>query len=666
MVLSWGRSEAAQKRFGLRRLLSILGFWAVLSPSIASAGERVPIEVYGKLPSIEAPRLSPDGQTMAFLSSVRGRRCLVIHPLAVGADSGHAVCPGNYEVRSFAWKNPDRLIVEVYTQGQSHGDELRTQSRLVALDLNGRDAVPLAEPATERAVDFGQDRIIDMLPDDPGHVLVAAYRPDGDSPDVVKVAIETGHRRTVVTGQDRIMNWKTDAQGEVRVGVAVDDGMIKVYYRDDADGPFRLIRQVPAADASKFAVLAIGRDPGTLWVASTERTGFRAVYRYDVATDRLLDAYASVPGADIDSLVVDRGLPLGYGYTVDEPTMIYTDASFRLDAEQVAAALPQYHATVVDSAADGRRLLVLAGGGNRPGAYFILTRARNTATLEPLGAIRPDIPEAALAPVTPVAYAARDGLTIHGYVTLPPGRSMADKQPIPFVVLPHGGPSTRDVLGFDYLAQMIASQGYGVLQPNYRGSRGYGGDFEKAGFAQWGLKMQDDVTDGTQWLIDRKLADPRRICVVGWSYGGYTALMGAIKTPSLYRCAASMAGVSDLRRRLDRANQSRFADINLPRFDSDPAIIDANSPVLHADRIQIPVFLAHGRRDFTVSVEDSEAMEDALRRLGKPVETLYFDDDDHYLFREGDRIAFLKALAGFLTANLGPGATAGQGATATN
>jgi dipeptidyl aminopeptidase/acylaminoacyl peptidase len=636
-------------------------------PLAARAGDLVPIEVYGKLPSIEAPRLSPDGQTTAFLSSVRGRRCLVIHPLTVdAADSGHAVCPGNYEVRSFAWKNPDRLIVEVYSQGLPHGDELRTQSRLVAIDLNGRNAVPLVEPATERAVDFGQDRIIDMLPDDPGHVLVAAYRPDSDSPDVVKVAIETGHRRTVVTGQDRIMNWKTDALGQVRVGVAVDDGMVKVYYRDDGDGPFRLIRQVPAADASKFAVLAIGRDPGTLWVASTERTGFRAVYRYDVATDRLLDAYASVPGADIDSLVVDRGLPLGYGYTVDEPTMIYTDGGFRLDAEQVAAALPQYHATVVDSAADGRRLLVLANGGNRPGAYFILTRARNTATLEPLGAIRPDITEAALAPVTPVAYAARDGLTIHGYVTLPPGRSMTDKQPLPFVVLPHGGPSTRDILGFDYLAQMIASRGYGVLQPNYRGSRGYGGDFEKAGFAQWGLKMQDDVTDGTQWLIDRKLADPKRICIVGWSYGGYTALMGAIKTPYLYRCAASMAGVSDLRRRLDRANQSRFADINLPRFDSDPAIIDANSPVLHADRIQIPIFLAHGRRDFTVSVEDSEAMEDALRRLGKPVETLYFDDDDHYLFREEDRIAFLKALAGFLAANLGPGATAGQGATATN
>jgi dipeptidyl aminopeptidase/acylaminoacyl peptidase len=652
----------------LKRPLLVLGLLFNVPPLVpAHAVEPLPVEVYGKLPSIEAPRLSPDGAAMAFLSSIKGRRCLVIHHLDMrGPDAGRAVCPGNYEVRSFAWKNPDRLIVEVYTQGQSHGEELRTQSKLVAIDTNGRNAVPLVEPANERAVDFGQDRVIDMLPDDPGHVLIASYRAENDSPDVIKVAIQTGHRRTVVPAQYRITNWKTDGTGQVRLGVAVDDGMIKVYYRDDGDSPFRLIRQVPAADASKFAVLAIGREPGTLWVASTERTGYRAVYRYDVATDKLLEAYASVPGADIDSLVVDRGQPLGYGYTIDEPVMVYTDPNFRQDAEQVATALPQYRTNVVDSAADGHRLLVLAAGGNLPGSYFILTRGKNTAALEPLGAIRPDIPSTALAPVTPISYRARDGLTIHGYITLPPGRSLSDKTQIPFVVLPHGGPSTRDVLGFDYLAQMIASRGYGVLQPNYRGSRGYGGDFERAGFAQWGLKMQDDVTDGTQWLIDRKLADPSRICIVGWSYGGYTALMGAIKTPKLYRCAASMAGVTDLRRRLDRANQSRFADLNLPRFDSDPAIIEANSPVLHADRIQIPIFLAHGRRDFTVSVEDSESMEDALRRAGKPVQALYFDDDDHYLFREEDRITFLKALEGFLAVNLGPGFASVPGATATN
>jgi dipeptidyl aminopeptidase/acylaminoacyl peptidase len=178
--------------------------------------------------------------------------------------------------------------------------------------------------------------------------------------------------------------------------------------------------------------------------------------------------------------------------------------------------------------------------------------------------------------------------------------------------------------------------------------------------------MQDDVTDGVQWLIDKKYADPKRVCIVGWSYGGYTALMGAIKTPDLYRCAASMAGVTDLRRRLDRANQSRFADLNLPRFDSDPATIAANSPVLHADQIRVPILLAHGKRDFTVSVEDSEAMEAALRQLGKPVRTLYFPDDDHYLFREADRIAFLEAVSAFLAENLGPGVPVMPGATATN
>ncbi|MDB5396304.1 MAG: family peptidase [Rhodospirillales bacterium] len=637
----------------------------LLSAAPAHADGPVPIEAYGKLPAIEGPRLSPDGNTIAFLSSINGRRCLVIHRLDSDRPN-HGICPGNYEVRSFSWKNADRLIMDVYVQSRPVGSELRTESRLLAIDLNGRRGVPLMESRAERSVDFGQDRIIDMLPEDPGHVLIAAYRADADSPDVVKVDIDTGHRHTIVTGQNRITNWKTDASGQVRLGTAVQDGILSTYYRNDADSPFRIIRQVEAANASKFSPLAVGSDPGTLYVASTEPTGRRAIYRYDVKTDRLLEPYASNPDVDIDSLVVDRGTPLGYGFTTDEPNLVYTDSAFRADAQQVAAALPQFRTTVVDSAAGGRRLLVLAAGGNRPGSYYVLTRADGKATLAPLGAIHPDIPDGALAPVSPVTYQSRDGLTIHGYVTLPPGMSVSDKRPIPFVVLPHGGPSARDSLGFDYLAQMIASRGFGVFQPNYRGSRGYGGAFERAGFQQWGLKMQDDVTDGTQWLINQKLAVPGRICIVGWSYGGYVALMGAIKTPGLYRCAVSMAGVTDLRRRLDRANQSRFADLNLPRFDSDPAVIEANSPVLHADQVRIPVLLAHGRRDFTVSVFDSEDMEAALKKAGKPVKSLYFDDDDHYLFREEDRIAFLKALDGFLAENLGSRVSSTPGATATN
>jgi dipeptidyl aminopeptidase/acylaminoacyl peptidase len=416
-----------------------------------------------------------------------------------------------------------------------------------------------------------------------------------------------------------------------------------------------MIKEVPAARASTFALLAVGDRPGLLYVASTEPTGRRSIYEYDVAQARFLDAYASHPDVDIDMLVIDHGHALAYGYTVDEPTLVYTDPSLRADADQVAASLPGFRTTVVDGTADGKRLLVLAAGGNRPGRYYLLTRSGDKAVLAPLGDIRPDIPDSALAPVRPVQYRARDGLTIHGYVTLPPD---APAGPIPFVVMPHGGPSARDVLGFDYIAQMIASRGYGVLQPNFRGSRGYGGAFEEAGFQQWGLKMQDDLTDGVQWLIAQGLADAKRICIVGWSYGGYAALMGAIKTPDLYRCAVSMAGVTDLTRRLDRAQQSRFADLNLPKFDSDPQAVIANSPALLADRIKIPILLAHGRRDFTVPVADTEAMEAALRKAGKPVQALYFDDDDHYMYREEDRIAFLEALDSFLAQSLGDGARA--------
>jgi dipeptidyl aminopeptidase/acylaminoacyl peptidase len=630
-----------------KRLTPLSAFAALLI--VPALADPLPVEAYGKLPAIESPRLSASGDRMAFLSSVNGRRCLVVYKFIEGGGN-RALCPGSYEVRSFAWKNDDRLILDVYSYTSPSGDQLRTESRLISVDPRGRDLVTLGPSRAERAVDFGEDEIIDMLPGDRNHVLISLYRSNAESPDVLSANVYNGRIRTAVAGQSGISGWKTDFRGQVRVGTAVQNGVVRVYYRDDDESPFRLIRETPAARASEFSVLALGDRPGLLYVASTARTGRRAVYAYDVATDRLGEAYAENPDVDIGRLVVNEGHPAGYSYTVDEPTWVYTDPAFRADAAAAAAALPRFRTFIVDETSDGRRTLILGAGDNRPGAYFLLTREKGKGTLEKVGDIRPDIPESALAPVRPILYRARDGLTIHGYLTLPPG---GGSDPLPFVVLPHGGPSTRDVLGFDYLAQMIASRGYGVLQPNFRGSTGYGGAFEQAGFQQWGLKMQDDVTDGARWLIAQGLADPARICIVGWSYGGYAALMGAIETPDLYRCAVSMAGVTDLRKRLDRIGASRFADLNLPRFDQDPAALLANSPVLQADRIRIPVLLAHGRRDFTVSAAETEAMENALRAAGKSVRALYFDDDDHYLFRERDRIRFLEALEEFLAANLG-------------
>jgi dipeptidyl aminopeptidase/acylaminoacyl peptidase len=272
------------------------------------------------------------------------------------------------------------------------------------------------------------------------------------------------------------------------------------------------------------------------------------------------------------------------------------------------------------------------------------------ASLEPIGDTYPYIPDESVAPIKSIVYRARDGLQIHGYLTMPLGKVDG---PIPFVVLPHGGPYSRDYKEFDYIAQMIASRGYGVLQPNFRGSTGYGGAFLEAGFREWGRKMQDDVTDATKWLIDQKLADPSRICIFGWSYGGYAALMGAIREPTLYRCAASMAGVTDLKH--IQPNSGRMlSGVAVPVLNGDRSLIAENSPAKNADKIMIPILLAHGEQDLNVSVEDSTEMEAALKSAGKKVDSIYFGGDDHFLFLEGDRIAFLKKLDSFLRENLGP------------
>jgi len=310
------------------------------------------------------------------------------------------------------------------------------------------------------------------------------------------------------------------------------------------------------------------------------------------------------------------------------------------------------HVELIDRTDDGHRDLILASTGAQPETLYLLDRAAGKpSTLNPIGATYPWIPDAAAAPVKPVDYPARDGLKIHGYITFPPGP--APTGPIPFVVLPHGGPGARDKLDFDFLAQMIASRGYGVLQPNFRGSTGRGVAFEAAGLQEWGLHMQDDVTDGTKWLIDQTLADPQRICIVGWSYGGYAALMGAIKEPGLYRCVASMAGVTDLKREFGWPQQQRslFGGGSL---EGDLAHLDENSPLRQADKIKVPILLLHGKLDINVPDEDTEKMAKALESEHKKFEVVYFPDDDHYLFHEANRMTLMTKLEKFLKDNLGP------------
>jgi dipeptidyl aminopeptidase/acylaminoacyl peptidase len=293
--------------------------------------------------------------------------------------------------------------------------------------------------------------------------------------------------------------------------------------------------------------------------------------------------------------------------------------------------------------------VILATGPRVPGTYYLLSR--ENLELSRIGDryashLKPE----QLHDVERVSYVARDGLTIPAYLTRPVASG-----PLPMVVLPHGGPTTRDYLGFDPVAQFLASRGLAVLQPNFRGSSGYGAAFEAAGYGEWGLAMQDDVTDGVRAMIERGIADAERICIVGWSYGGYVALMGAVKTPDLYRCAVSGAGITDIRRMLSEGARYKFGLKDRPAvgdYQKDRGKLKDTSPINNVEAIKIPILLVHGDKDRSVPIGHSKKMAAKLKKLGKPHRMVVLKDGNHRLSLERNRVQFLRELESFLTENL--------------
>lgn len=276
---------------------------------------------------------------------------------------------------------------------------------------------------------------------------------------------------------------------------------------------------------------------------------------------------------------------------------------------------------------------------------------------ESLGQYYPDLKSEMLGEVIPVGYSARDGQRIPSYVTLPPTvRDTSQIKDLPFIVLPHGGPYARDSQRFDYFSQFFASRGFAVLQMNFRGSEGYGEAFEKAGRENW-MIMQDDVEDGTKWLVEKGYADPDRICIAGWSYGGYAALMGAAKNPELYKCAVAMAALTDISRHISDQRDYRFGEQSAKSFIGagfeSKDDIKANSPVKIAEDITVPLLLAHGELDQQVNFNQFKLMKRALKESSADVTYMEFKDEDHYLSNEENRQDFFKGLDKFLKENLG-------------
>jgi dipeptidyl aminopeptidase/acylaminoacyl peptidase len=478
----------------------------------------------------------------------------------------------------------------------------------------------------------------------------------------VKVNLDTGRglRQLGTKGNPATIDWIIDTKGNAVAREDYDEQRKEHRIRSFGGGDSREIH-TEKTDLLSISMVGLSSRGDSLIVSNQTDSGFLSLYEMSKADGSRSDPILQRSDADVEGVVMDENrIVHGVRYSGLFPSYEMFDPALDADIKLVAGVFPASSVYLDSWSSDWSKLLLLVDGGLHPQRYVLFDRNAKKASI--VSHTRPSIKPEDVGEVVTVEFKARDGLTIPSLVTWPVGVAEADRKNLPFVVLPHGGPESYDNVGFDWMAQFFANEGYAVLQPNFRGSEGFGAAFRDAGRGEWGRKMQDDITDGANAMVKMGWADPNRMCIVGASYGGYAALAGGALTPDLYKCVVSLAGVSDLREML--ANERRDHGerslaytywrelIGDPEKDRDA--IEAVSPARLAGAFKAPVLLLHGLDDTVVPTGQSNRMESALKSAGKPVTYVKIRGDDHWFATNESRRTLLTSMGEFLAKHLKP------------
>jgi dipeptidyl aminopeptidase/acylaminoacyl peptidase len=662
----------------LSALVSIapLGAQEWLKAKDLAAVPVIPAKVYAQLGRMSRPDVSPDGTHLAYLSSRNGRKHVVIHNLATGKKLVQPPTVGKFEFRWVAWANNERLLIGLGFESRrgtsGNGDIQITfndarESRLVSIARDGSGMVNMIRPnfvvpvgsrvgkqdVSVTAVE--QDRVIHITPDEPDTVLVSIIEnyTSETSTAVRKIDVATGKFETVVTGQRNIWAYGADQQGVVRLGWGGVYAGTKINrfitYRNPETGSWSRINNSPLLDIDGPSFVNFTKDPRYAYVY-TQVDGRRALVKFDMQNQTIGEVVYRHSELDVEKIYSDEnGESVGVELVGGKD--VFFNPTWSARRKGLQAALKEFDVSFTSITDNGKFVMLRATNTSEPGIRYIFDVGKKSLT-------EIEYDYSGLGPNnapyrTKVNYTARDGLPIEAILTLPRG---IDPKNLPTIMLPHGGPWVNDDVNYDYEAAFLANRGYAVLQPNFRGSTGYGKDFMDKGNGQWGLTMQDDITDGAEWLIKNGISDKSRMCIVGGSYGGYAALMGAAKTPDLFKCAASINGVSDIMRLLRDDNGSlknEYTARLIGDADKDRDRLKATSPINNIDKIKAPILLVHAKDDLRVDIKQSYRMHDKLAEAGKSVEFVEIADGEHWLENEAARITYLTALEGFLSKHLG-------------
>lgn len=619
-------------------VVGCMGGW-MAPPGIAKERPLIPMRDFFRNPEKTALQLSPDGRYVAFFKPWKRR--LNVHVQKITESSERRITKAVHrDIAGYVWANNDRIV---YVQ-DTGGDE---NFRLYAVDRDGGEPVDLTPFEDVRV------GIVDRLEDDDHHLLIQMNRRDPRLFDVFRIDVRSGDLKLVAENPGDIAAWVTDNQGRMRVALRTDGVRTSLLYRQTENDPFETL--ITTDFRNTIRPLFFTFDDAHLYLASNLDRDKEAIYRYDPQTGKFLDLIFEHPRVDVAGLLRSkkRKTITGVTFVTDKRHNHFFDDQRRQLQETLEAKLPGKEVTLASRSRDETRFLIRTYSDRSLGAYYFYDRG-NGAFFK-LAEVSPWLDEAQLAPMHPIAYIARDGLTVHGYLTLPTGNP---ETPLPVVIHPHGGPWARDNWGFNPEVQFLANRGLAVLQMNFRGSTGYGKAFWEAGFKQWGRKMQDDVSDGVAWLRLMGIADPRRIGIFGASYGGYAVLAGLAFTPDLYRCGVDYVGVSNLFTLLatippywELGRERLYAMIGDPVEDRE--LLRAVSPVFHADRIQAPLLVAQGANDPRVKQAESDQIVAALRRRGIDVTYMVKENEGHGFQNEENRFDLYRAMEHFLSAHLG-------------
>ena len=633
--------------------LAALAFPAIAQVNLAPYLKK---DVYGDI------KISPTGEYYAVTVPTTDRTVLAVIRRSDKAFTARVSGPEKSDIADFHWVNDQRVVVSM-AQRMSTLESPVATGELHAINADGTLGRTLMghferEDGNSATYKFGGDFyagfLEDDLPEDEDNVLISVQAFSADpNTRIDRMHVLTGRRVTVATAPVRRARFTTDGHGEVRFARgAGNDNVSKLYYRDARGTDWRLINDEATSDRLELA-LGFAPDNRTAYLQVEQAKGPDSIVSLDTVTGQRTDVLRD-DVVDPHSIIYDAaGHPVGATYMKERLVSRYFDETSQPARTQrmLEKAFPGMSVRVVSSTRDGRLSLVLSASDQSPGDFFLFDNTTREASLVFSRADWFD--PARSAQVRPIRLTARDGLPLHGYLTVPPG---SDGKSLSMVVLPHGGPfGVYDEWGFDRDTQMLAAAGYAVLQVNYRGSGNYGRTFLHAGAREWGGAMQDDLTDATRWAVEQGVADASRICIYGASYGGYAALMGAAKEPSLYRCAVGYVGVYYLQMKRESLGDSArwmgtFAD---EWMGDDDATLALRSPTRITERIKAPVFLAAGGKDDIAPIRHSQKMEKALKAAGTPVETLYFPTEGHGFYTDEHRREFYTRLLDFLSRNIG-------------